>query len=255
MSKITCIHIDDETRHLDMLGAILKDHPSFEYLGGFQNTAEAYEVIRSKHIDIIFLDILLDGENGVDFAMQLTDMPVSVVFVTSHTDFAVRAFQACALHFLVKPVLRSDLDLLVDQLKTMRAKHDALLKQLQLEELSIHQKQQGIPPRRIFIHAVKEIIVVDLSEVIFMKSVDRYTHFIMKDGAKHVSSKHLKFYDEYIEAHNDFVRIHRSAIVNKNFVKKIISDSKKNILLLEMSNGAQLEVSKARKDHIINDFS
>ncbi len=104
-------------------------------------------------------------------------------------------------------------------------------------------------PRRLLVTTHGQISVINMDQIVFLKSCSNYTIIKMADGNKYTSSKHLKIYDMAISCHPDFLRVHRSAIVNKNFVRSIVRKGHKNIIL--MHDDTQVEISSKRKEAIL----
>ena len=107
--------------------------------------------------------------------------------------------------------------------------------------------------KRIFLNTHGLIIVLNLHEIIYLKSSSNYTIIKMSDGSRHISSKHLKTYKEAIDSNPDFLRIHRSSIVNKNFVKAIFREGHRTGLL--MKDDEKLDVSAKKRDWILAELS
>lgn len=108
-------------------------------------------------------------------------------------------------------------------------------------------------PRRILLNTHDQIMVLDLNEVIYLKSSSNYTIIKMCDGSRYTSSKHLKTYSKVIDNNPDFIRIHRSSIVNKNFVKAIFRNGHKIGML--MKDNEKLDVSAKKRDLILEELS
>lgn len=250
--ELKTIYVEDEPTYCRMLQDALTTSGGFHYLGDFPSAEEGLDYVRDHDVDLVFIDIELRGErNGLWLADQLKDLPVALVFLTSHTAYALQAFELCALDYLVKPVSATDI---TGMMERMNAKRSTPLFREQIEEL-LHFYVSGKPaPKRLFINVVGEIIVVQLSEVLYLTSVDRYTSIQMADGTKHVSSKHLKVYLDALSGSQDFVRIHRSSVVNKNYVRSIIRDGKLNQYYVQMTNGQKLEMSGLKKNEIIEEL-
>ncbi|HLZ16123.1 MAG TPA: LytTR family DNA-binding domain-containing protein [Cyclobacteriaceae bacterium] len=108
-------------------------------------------------------------------------------------------------------------------------------------------------PKRILLNTQGQILVLDLDDIIFLKSSSNYTIIKMRDGTRYTSSKHLKSYSETIDANPDFLRIHRSSIINKNFVKAIFRKSHKTYVL--MKDNEELDVSAKKRELILTELS
>jgi two-component system LytT family response regulator len=121
----------------------------------------------------------------------------------------------------------------------------------QIAELQERYEQPSKVPRRIFVNIVGQTRIIRLDEVLYFMANANYTIIVMKDGSRLTTSKTIKKYDEAITGHPDFLRIHRSYIVNKNSVSSIIKKGKQHRFFVEMVNSDRLEVSYVRKDEIL----
>ena len=107
--------------------------------------------------------------------------------------------------------------------------------------------------KRIFLNTHGLIMVLNLHEIIYLKSSSNYTIIKMSDGSRYTSSKHLKTFEEATDSNPDFLRIHRSSIINKNFVKAIFRAGHRTSLL--MKDDERLDVSAKKKDWILIELS
>ena len=107
--------------------------------------------------------------------------------------------------------------------------------------------------KRIFLNTAGQILILGLNEVIYLKSSSNYTIIKMSDDSQHISCKHLKTYSDLIGSNPDFLRIHRSSIVNKNFVKAIFRNGHKISIL--MKDNERLDVSAQKKGQLLEELS
>jgi two-component system LytT family response regulator len=108
-------------------------------------------------------------------------------------------------------------------------------------------------PKRILLNMQGQIMVLGLNDITYLKSSSNYTIIKMSDGSRYTSSKHLKVFSNTIESNPDFLRIHRSSIVNKNFVKAIFRKGNKITIL--MKDNEELDVSAKKKELILQELS
>ncbi len=249
MQKIRIIHIDDEATTLDYCKKLFLSNSLIEYQGGFLNANDAIEFLAIEKIDLIFCDIEMPEHNGLWLANHLP-YALPIVFITAHTGFAVEAFEACALHYLIKPLSIEQLNIAIERFKTQDLKNIYLKDQIaQFYNNYLPQNTQK-HPTRIYINTTGKIIIVNLQDTMYLVSAGNYTKFTMLNGETHVSSKNLKVYDDAIAFHPDFIRIHRSYLVNKKYVKQILKTNNQQ-WFVEMNNGEKLELSKGRIDEIL----
>lgn len=248
MSKVSIIHIDDEESTLQFCKTIFEESNLINYLAGFKKAKEAICFLETQKVDIVFCDIEMPENNGFWVANNLPSN-IPVVFITGHSDFALEAFEACALHYLIKPL---SLNQVINTIKRYKDYHFQSIFKEQVSQFYNHYLPQNSKqlPTRIYINNIGKIVIINLNELIYMEGAGNYTKFYMISGEMHTSSKNLKIYSDSIVHHPDFVRIHKSYIVNKNFVKQIVKLDKQQ-WFIEMKNEEKLELSKGRLSEIL----
>lgn len=248
--QLTVIHVDDNTGSLKAFEDALTRFPGIQYLQGFTNPEKALEFIESHAVDMIFLDVEMPGKDGLWLADKIKEKNIAIVFLTSHTQYALHAFEACALDYIVKPANDTSISKIIKKYGVSRqAAHNCQCEQI--KELQTRAVTPTKPPQRIFVNIVGETKIIRLDEVLYFMANANYTIIVMKDGTRLTTSKTIKKYDEAIAEHPDFLRIHRSYIVNKNSVLSIIKKGKQHRFFVEMANNDRLEISYVRKDEIM----
>lgn len=247
--KIRIIHIDDEQQTLDFCKTIFTKVERIEYLENFTSPEKAINFLENEKVDLIFCDMEMPEHNGLWFANNIP-YNIPIVFLTAHSDFAIDAFEACALHYLVKP-------LTIAQVNNVVNRFDSVLFQPKIYKEQINQfynnylnRKNNESPTRIYINNIGKIIIIELDELIYLEGAGNYTKFYTTDGEVHTSSKNLKIYDDAMTANTSFIRIHRSYIINKKYVKQIIKDNNHQ-WIIEMKNKNRLEISKGKLDEIL----
>ena len=187
--------------------------------------------------------------NGLWVANNLP-YTVPIVFITAHTGFAIGAFEACALHYLIKPFTAEHLNIVLERFQNQQSKQPFLNEQIsQFYNQYLSQNQHNCPSR-IYINNIGKIIIVNLQDLMYLNGVVNYTKFYMVNGDIHTSSKSLKVYADALVYNKDFIRIHRAHLVNKKNVKQILKTNQQQ-WFAEMNNGEKLELSKGRIDEIL----
>ncbi len=102
--KIKAVLIDDEPLALTVLESLLQSHPNVEIVGKFSSTATLEKELESLNPDVIFTDIQMPGETGLEFVKKSYPLPYAVIFTTAHPNFAADAFEFEALDYLLKPI-------------------------------------------------------------------------------------------------------------------------------------------------------
>lgn len=249
MQSIKIIHIDDHIETLAYCKKVIISNPHLKYCGGFTNANDAIDFLIDEKIDLIFCDIEMPEHNGIWLANHLP-YTLPIIFLTAHAGFAVEAFEACALHYLIKPLSAQQLNTAIERFKNQELKHTHQGEQIsQLYNQYLPQNTHAYPTR-VYINNIGKIIIINLQDLLYMVGSGNYTKFIMLDGEVHTSSKNLKVYTDAIAHHPNFVRIHRSYLVNKNFVKQIHKTNNQQ-WFVQMTNNEKLELSKGRIDEIL----
>lgn len=250
MQKISIVHIDDDVKTLDYCKKLFLSHPLLDYQQGFSSATDAIDYLNNNKVDLIFCDIEMPEHNGLWLSNNLPYF-APIVFITAHTGFAVDAFEACALHYLIKPLTAENLNTVVDRFQNQGFKQSHLKEQItQFYTQYLPQNTQK-HPSRIYINNIGKIIIVNLQDTMYLVGAGVYTKFTMTNGEVHTSSKNLKVYDDAIAYHPDFIRIHRSYLVNKKYVKQIHKTNNQQ-WFVEMNNGEKLELSKGRIEELLN---
>jgi two-component system LytT family response regulator len=247
---IKAIAVDDENHCLKTLEFELKRNcPEVELVGKIQDAEEAFEILQQVEIDVLFLDIHLQSTSGIELIERLLPVDFEVIFVTAYDDYAIKAFDLSAMHYLLKPVnggkLRSAVDKVLKKIgeKKKASQSDRYSEMLSALRNDLSQSQKiGIPVQ-------EGVEFVDPAEIVYIKADSNYSVIYFKDGKKLTVSKTLKNIEEnYFKT--GFVRIHKSHIVNVNELRKYVKNDGGYVV---MSSGDQLAVSRSNRQ-IMNDL-
>lgn len=247
MNQITAIHVDDDPNSLSTFSNLVNEIPELLLVKSFLSTEDAYEYLQTNAVDILFSDIEMPKKNGFWLAEQTFDPDMEIVFVTAHSGYALNAFEVCALDYLIKPVKLDRLKLLIERIQH---KTETIQTGSQIKEVFNNYIDSNLYPKRIFIQNVGLLHMVILDEVMYFSASGAYTKIHFSSGKELLSSKSMRTYVDALKNHPDFIRTHRSYLVNKLHVKTL--DRNIGKFSLTMSNGDKLEGSQRRKDEIIN---
>jgi two-component system, LytTR family, response regulator len=203
----TAIIVDDETLARQDLKLVLSKFPMIEVVGEAKNIHDAVEEIKNKNPDLIFLDIEFPGETGFDL-LEKIDTRAKVIFVTAYDEFAIRAFEVNACDYLLKPVNPDRLALTFDRLKDVNKQGATKIGKFNRDD-------------SIYIQLNYKYYFVRIDSIIKIEASDNYTEIVTTRGLKGLTNKHLNEWEECLPE-NLFLRIHRSTMVNLEYIEKII---------------------------------
>ena len=238
--KLKTIIVDDENNARENLKMLLEDYcPEVEVVALAESGNKAKELIDLYDPKLLFLDIKMPGEDGFTFLSSLSKRNFSVVFVTAHNQFALKAFKANAVDYIEKPVD-------IDDLKNAVNKVVALRKEGQHgSETGVQRLLDGLvsikTPGTVAIPTSDGFIMARMEDIVYLEADENYTTLHLAGGKKYLSCGSIKRYEDILEK-NMFFRTHRSFIVNVAYHLKEFSRKEGNMVI--MSNGAKIPVSR-----------
>lgn len=248
---VKVVHLDDDPGAVKMLRTLLSSDNRVEYLNGFSDVEGLYHYLRdSSKPDVLFLDVKMPGKDGLQIAKELAHSDIEIIFITAYAEYAVKAFEACAVDYLLKPVSKNMLEEALDRFYLRKIKKQRNVSGAQLKELFTNYLGNIKQPRRIFVSMLGKVQIIDLDQVLYFSSIENYTHIHMENGDKYVSSKPLRMYYDVLDNHSSFVRINRSAVVNKHHVKHLLRDGPNHNMLAVISDGTELKISYNNREAI-----
>lgn len=249
---IKTILIDDSQLAIDALAKKLElHHNHIQIIATFTNPLKAVKEIPGLNPDLIFLDIEMPEMDGFALLDKIQDIAPSVIFVTAYNHYAIQAIRASVFDYIEKPVdvqqLSATIKRFIDKEKAGNNQNinNQILKQL-IE--SVHKLENQHQVQTISVVSKDSIDIVHLAEIVRLESMSNYTKFHLSDGRVLVSSKTMGEYEELLISSN-FLRVHRSHIINALFMKKFHRNNENYVL---MKDGSKIEVSDRRKKELLD---
>ena len=245
MTTIKTIIIEDEINNAKLLEHfIIKYCPEIELIATCKSKNEAVESIKKLQPQLLFLDIILDDHTAFELLEEIDYSSLNIIFITAFDEYALKAFQYNAADYLLKPI---QIDELIASVKRVvqRVEKNEFVDTEQINTLS--NTLQSANPKFITISNIDKVNFVKNEEILYCKSTGRYTEFYLTDKRKLVASKSLGEYEELFDP-KSFFRIHRSFIVNLNYITNI---NKKAGNYCELTNGQSLPISRRRMESLI----
>ncbi|GAB2982084.1 LytTR family DNA-binding domain-containing protein [Mucilaginibacter puniceus] len=241
---IQAIIVDDEPSNIENLRALLTKHcPQVNVMGTAINNHEAAELINTHLPHLVFLDIQLRDDSGLNLLKLVHNRTFEVIFVTAYDQYGIQAVKFAALDYLLKPV---DIDELVAAVAKVETKLKEKQHNRQLDFLVSHLKKDDSLPTKIALQQQKEIRYVALTDIVRCEADNTYTFFYLQTGERILVSRGLKEYADMLPT-NSFLRIHQSHLVNINFVKSWLKEDG-GVLLL--TNGDKVPVSRPNREKV-----
>jgi two-component system, LytTR family, response regulator len=204
------IIVDDERlARRELRGMLEEAHASaVRVVGEAESVRAAAELVRTCDADVVFLDVQLAGESGLEL-LGLIDPSVAVVFVTAFDQYAVRAFDANALDYLLKPVVPARLARAVERLGAPNVDSDALAPATRLDYQD-----------RLFLRLDDRMGFVKVADIVSITSDGDYSVVRLPTGRTHRARKSLRDWLARLPE-TAFARVHRSTIVNLEYVERV----------------------------------
>ena len=240
---MTAIIVDDELHCREVLRIMLEMHcPDVNLLQECEDGFIAIEAINRYHPDIVFMDIEMPGMNAFDTLQKLDKIEFQVIFTTAYDQYAIKAIKFSALDYLLKPIDADELIAAVDKASEQKVQ----VQQVQLQQLQ-HSLQNPDSDFKLMISTNEGPYFIPTDDILFAEGQNNYTHFHLSRQRKLVASKTLLEFENLLSDHG-FMRVHKSFLVNIKYVERYLS---KNGTLL-LTNGNEVEVSRRRKDEVLN---
>ena len=228
-----CIIIDDEPLARMMLKEYLQAYPDIEILQECGDGFEGIKAIQQYQPDLIFLDIQMPKINGFEM-LELIDNPPQVIFTTAFEEYAIKAFETHAADYLLKPFSKERFDKAIQKLKTNTVNNTQAI----VETAS----QSPVQSNRIVVKDGGKIKIIPVPQIQYVEGADDYVKIHTTDGL-FLKKKTMQYFEDSLQQ-QQFIRVHRSYIINTQLITRIDPHEKDSHLVL-LSTGARLPVSKA----------
>lgn len=229
----SCIIIDDEPLARSIVVEYLMSYPEIKILAECSDGFEGMKAIQSLQPDLIFLDVQMPKINGFEL-LELIENPPAIIFTTAFDEYALKAFEANAIDYLLKPFNKDRFD------KAIQKFNSNLIPKIETDKIQLpaNSSQQN----RIVVKSEGKIKIIPTNEIQYIEANGDNVKIMSNEGS-FSKNKTMSYFEEQLST-NDFVRIHRSYLVNVSLVSRIDAYDKESHLAV-LSNGIQLPVSKS----------
>ena len=234
--------VEDEPVAMENLERLLRNHADkLEIIGKASNGIDALEAINRLKPDIVFLDIQIPGLTGFEVLAKLEHLPL-VIFTTAYSEYALKAFDTHAIDYILKPITQQKIEIALNKLEhySHNPNQNSLIESL-LNDLTKSTK--------LAISFNNRIIFVDHKDIYFLRSDSKYTRIHLYDKSYIVN---MSLSELESKLSNDFIRLHRSNIVNRNHIGEIIKLlSRKWIARMTDKIESELPISRGSHDKLL----
>lgn len=207
--KLRCVIIDDEPLAVNLLKTYAQQTPFIELVDTFENALSAMDVLQRGDIQLLFLDINMPQISGVDFAKTISP-DIKIIFTTAYDQYAIEGFKLNALDYLLKPISYAEF---------LKASNKALEWFKMTENANANTTNSS--SQSIFVKSGHRTEKIELDDVLYIENQKDYVKFHLEGVAEPINSlMSMQSLDEKLPS-DQFMRVHRSFIVNLNKIKTI----------------------------------
>lgn len=229
------IIIDDEPLARLIVLEYLSTFDNIEVVAECEDGFQGVKAIAEHQPDLVFLDVQMPKINGFELLELIQEQP-AIIFTTAYDEYALKAFETSAVDYLLKPFSKQRFDQAIA--KWLRHEHQKEISPTILHEISGKQPDEHL---RIVIKDGSEIKIIPTAEIDYLEAYDDYVK-VMHKGKVHLKKKTMNYFENTLSK-KDFIRVHRSFIININELTKIESFEKNSYLAI-MKSGARIPISR-----------
>ena len=224
-----CIIVEDQAPAQRVLKKYIQDMGSLELVGTFSDAMQALSFLNKNQVDLIFLDIHLPKISGLDFLKSLTKKP-EVILTTAFSEYAVQSYEFDVADYLVKPF-------------SFQRFVRAVSKLDDTDKVNIEtNNERPAKSTTFFVKSGYEYLKVNAEEIRFINTDMDYTELNL-DGKKHLSTESLQYWEGKLG--EDFIRVHKSYLVNLEYVNKVAGN------IVYLGDAIELPIGRAYKEKLL----
>lgn len=240
------IIIDDEKRARHLLTTLIRDHINeLHVVTEASNLKDGVTAIKELKPDIVFLDIEMPGETGLEIMNYFKDDEIAfqIIFVTAYNQYAVDAFRMNAIDYLLKPID-------IDELKSAfaKAKQQQSSQQISEQIERLRQSVQQLSMDKIVMEIPRGYLFTSHNDIIYLEADGMYTNVYMINGKRNVICKPLKHFVEQLEGNKLFFKCHRSYMINLKHISELVKHDGDYIV---MDDKKQIPISRSKRDQFL----
>jgi two-component system LytT family response regulator len=242
---IKALIIDDEQKARNVLSHYIEAFiPQISEKRDVGSVSEALIVLETYKPDVVFLDIEMPHQNGFDFLKSLKEIPFDVIFTTAFNEYAIQAIRFSALDYLMKPVDPEELRAAID--RHFEKKQEVSEQKQLYQNLVENIGKNDVRKFRIAVPSSEGVQFFMVSDILRLEAEGSYTRIILTNRRPFVASKTLKHFEEMLQEFQ-FIRTHKSHLVNQTHIKGMTSDRE----FVVLSDESKVEISRRKKEEVM----
>ncbi len=234
--------IDDSAQARKLLRLMLAElAPEIVLLAEARNGEEGLLFIEEHQPDFVFLDIEMPHKSGLELAQELIAKNISceIIFTTAYNEYAIKAFRLSAIDYLLKPINESQLVEAVEKVK-----EKLQLRQSAMRLKTLTQNLKSTADNVLCIPTLSGYDAVPLSQIEYLEADGSYVHIFLADKKQKTASKNLKYFEQILEVYPQFLRVHRSFLINFNLMAAF---SRQERGIITMRSGKLIDLARDRR--------
>ncbi len=240
---IRALIIDDEPSAIETLTHMIQRYvPEISELQSTREPYKGVELLQSFNPHLLFLDVQMPGLNGFDVLKKVNRFSFEVIFTTAFNEYAIEAIRFSALDFLLKPIDADELKAAIQRFFEKKASEEERQKLFENLKFNLSAEHADF---KIAITTTKGTFFYPIKNIIRLEGDGNYTRLFFDDEKPLLASRTLKDFEEILIQHG-FIRVHRSHLVNKEFVDSVLFDG-----YIEMRDKSKIEISRRRKEIVM----
>lgn len=243
---IRAVLVDDEESSLIILKKLLADNcPNVEVVGTADSFGESIKRINKLKPDLVFLDISMPDGDGFEVLENISYKSFHVIFVTAYDEYALKAIEFSALHYLLKPIEVNDLVEAVGRFEKKQHDEKSFDERMKVLNDSLNDKHE-----KIVLPTQEGLIIIEIDEIMRLEASSNYTIFVMKNQRNIIVSKSMNNYEKIL---NDvhFSRVHHKHLVNLKYIKEYEKGRGGFVIMMD---GSSVIVSERKREDFLRDL-
>lgn len=247
MTKLKAVIIDDSPQARKLLLMMLEEYKTdLEIIAEAEQATQGLELIKKHHPDVVFLDIEMPGKSGIQLAEQLLhdNITPAIIFTTAYNDYALKAFRLSAIDYLLKPINENHLQEAIEKIKKLhpKAEEEKKLK-------SFINNYDDVLPKTLSVPTTSGYQFLKIDDILYIKADGSYTHIFIDKEKPMTVSKNLKYFETALDGYSQFMRVHRSFLINLRQMKKFDKQNRGEII---MNDDVIIDLARDRRDEFFN---